>query len=112
MKTYYYKFKVWMSANPKKVYIYSMTLILLSFLFTTLQYIYFPPDFKPKSLVPSLYAKSDAQKIESDLSEKKMQLIIDEMMTLKEKADNGLLSGKDSLRLQYLNLEFQKAKKR
>lgn len=106
----YYQIKDWVFANPKKVYKYSMIVILISFLFTTLQYIFFPPDFKVQTLVPSMYSKSDDFKAKEQMKEIEMGRIVKEMQALKKKSTDAPLSNADSIRLKYLYNEYQKVK--
>lgn len=108
MKNKYDQFKKWAHQNPKKVYKYSMIVILISFLFTALQYIFFPPDFKPKMLVPNLYSKSAEYKVEDQNRENKMGEIVTEMQSIEKKGAN--LSSRDSVRLKYLYTEYQNVK--
>lgn len=110
MKEKYYQIKDWVYEHPKKVYKYSMIIILISFLFTILQYIFFPPDFKPKLLVPNLYSQSEEYKLKDKNKEKEMEKIVKEMQMLKQKSEERTLDSKDSGRLKYLYTEYQNLK--
>ena len=110
MKEIYYKAKAWVFANPKTVYKYSMIVIIISFVFTTLQYFLFPTEFKAKSLVPSMYSQSDTYKSTEAKKEKSIEIIMVEMKTLKDKHETKGLDEEDRIRLKYLNNKLEKIK--
>lgn len=110
MKEYYYQAKNWVYTNPKKVYKYSMIIIVISFVFSTLQYFLFPQEVKYKSLVPSIYSQSDNFKNNEAKKEGKIEKIMVEMKSLKEKHESVGLDENDKIRLKYLNNQLEKIK--
>lgn len=110
MKNKFIAIKEWIYTHPKPFYKYSMIVILISFLFTILQYIFFPPDFQPKVLVPNLYGKSEQYKTETTLNEKEMGKIVKEMQDIEKKAENETMDSRDSIRLKFLYNQYQKLK--
>jgi hypothetical protein len=102
--------KEWAVKNPKKVYTYSMIVIILSFVFSILQNLFFPPDFKVEPLVPTLYGKSDGYKMKQQSKENEMGKTVAELQKLKKKMENQSLNAQDSIRLKYLYNQYQTLK--
>ena len=101
----------WVVQNPKKFFTYSMILLLVSFIGSLIQGIFFPSETAFKIRPPVLYSKSKTNQNLSVNNEKEMEKIVNELKSLKVKRDQNALEKEDSLRIDYLFNQYQKLKK-
>jgi len=100
----------WATQNPKKIFIYSMVFLSVSFIGSLIQGIFFPSDNAFKIKPPILYSKSKMEQNTSVNNEKEMAKIVNELKSLKVKSDHRELQKEDSLRIDYLFNQYQKLK--
>ena len=102
--------KLWIKANPKKVFVLSVSLMLASFLFSLLQHFFFPPDnlfgaevYKDsKEVAPNSGSKPTNPQVNL-----KKEQILKEILSFREKAKNRMLSSEDSLKLNLLIQRYE-----
>lgn len=102
--------KKWCFANPKKVYIISFALLILSFSASIFRHFYFPPKKISEFVVPSIQNSSEDRINKMKYNESQMKKIAYELESFKEKRDTQTLTKGDSLRIEYLILEYNKLK--
>ncbi|WPO84651.1 hypothetical protein SD427_18810 (plasmid) [Chryseobacterium sp. JJR-5R] len=100
----------WIVNNPKKVYLYSMIFLSVSYIGSLIQGIFFPSETNFKITTPVLYSKSQVVQNKSSHNGKEMEKIVKELETLKIKRDRKALEKKDSLRIDYLFNQYEKLK--
>jgi len=100
----------WLVNNPKKVYMYSMIFLSVSYVGSLIQGIFFPSETNFKIKPPVLYSKSQVQQNTAVYHEKQMKKIVDELKILKIKRDQKALQKKDSLRIEYLFNQYEQLK--
>ena len=97
-------------SQPRKVFAYAMAVLILSLIFSILQYCFFPPNVTLGSAIPTLYSKSDKVKQNQDAKEKSMEKIVGELSAFKAKSSQQSLSEADSIRIEYLYNQYEKLK--
>ena len=110
IKKEYNEIIVWLKANPKAFFKYSLIILIASFCFSLLQFFLFPSKEIYTIKVPPLYSKSSILKQNEIIKEEKMGKIVRELQKYKEKKENGKLNRSDSIRIDYLFNEYQKIK--
>lgn len=100
----------WMVNNPKKVYIYLMIFLSVSYIGSLIQGIFFPSETNFKLRPPVLYNKSQVEQNITVNKEKEMEKIVNELKVLKIKRDQKALQKKDSLRIEYLFNQYEELK--
>ena len=110
IKKEYNEIIVWLKANPKTFFKYSLIILIASFCISLLQFFLFPSKEIYTIQVPTLYSKSSNIKQNEIIKEEKMGKIVRELQKYKEKKDNGELNQSDSIRIDYLFNEYQKIK--
>lgn len=110
IKKQYNEIIVWLKANPKAFFKYSLIILIASFCISLLQFFLFPSKEIYTIQVPPLYSKSSNIKQSEIIKEEKMGKIVRELQKYKEKKDNGKLNQSDSIRIDYLFNEYQKIK--
>lgn len=106
MKKIIDKIKKWGNNNPKKVFYYGFILIVISLIFSAIQYFYFPP--KPMtSMIPKLNEKSNEVIDKMEKVENKKSEIISQMKELKIKRDEYRLTKEDSVQAEYLMFKLK-----
>lgn len=105
-----WKWFSWIVNNPKKVYLYAMVFLTISYIGSLIQGIFFPSDTNFKITPPVLYSKSQVIQDKSSHNAKEMEKIVKELETLKIKRDRKALEKKDSLRIDYLFNQYEKLK--
>lgn len=100
----------WLVNNPKKVYMYSMIFLSVSYIGSLIQGIFFPVQTNFKIKPPVLYSKSQVQQNTAVHHEKEMEKIVNELKVLKVKRDQKALLKKDSLRIEYLFNQYEELK--
>ncbi|CAA7196994.1 hypothetical protein [Chryseobacterium potabilaquae] len=109
MRKKYETIKNWIYAHPKQVYKYVMIFLFFSFVFSIIQFFYFPTKFNYSIAVSPIYsAPSAKQKVKSN--EIEMGKIVEELKKYKEKRDSTSLTKADSLRIDYLYNQFNQLK--
>ena len=104
------RLKEWIYKNPKKVYRYVMVVLVISFGLIFIQYYFFTPKLSNVNKIPTIYSESDQVKADMDKSDRKMNVIVNELQSLKKKRESGPLSKNDSLRIEYLYHQYQTLK--
>ena len=99
-----------LAKHPKKVFMYSMIILTISFVGILIQGIFFPKKDLLRIHAPEFYQKSQNQAEDSSKKEREMEKIIRELKVLKQKRDQKMLEPKDSLRIEYLFNQYQKLK--
>ena len=105
--------KKWIFSNPKKFYLYAMTLLVVSFVANTIFdiYAYKTESKKPKLIIPSLYKGTDMVASEYENRLKDMETIAQELAEFKTKHEQGAaFTPADSLRIEYLYEQYQTLK--
>lgn len=100
----------WAVKNPKKFFMYSMAFLLVSFIASLAQGIFFPSDRTFKITPPVVYAQRSVSQNTFGNNEKKMEKIVTELQSLKLKREQQNLRKEDSLRIKYLFNQYQKLK--
>lgn len=100
----------WLVNNPKKVYVYAMVFLTVSYIGSLIQGIFFPSETNFKITPPVLYTKSQVVQDQSSHSKNEMEKIVKELKTLKIKRDRKALEKRDSLRIDYLFNQYEKLK--
>ncbi len=97
--------------NPKKTYKYSLIILVISFLFFGVEVFLLPPKEATITNIPTLLGKSDQYINEQNIKQKervqKISTIMKELDDLKEKE---VLLKNDSIRIEYLLIQYQKLK--
>ncbi len=96
--------------NPKKIYLYSMIFLSVSYVGSLIQGIFFPSETNFKIRPPVLYSKSQVQQNTAANREKEMEKIVGELKVLKIKRDQKALQKKDSVRIEYLFNQYEQLK--
>lgn len=96
--------------NPKKFFTYSMVFLIVSFIGSMIQGIFFPAETVFKIKPPVLYSHSTTTQNKEENHEKEMEKIVIELRALKLKRDRKELLKEDSLRIEYLFNQYQKLK--
>ena len=104
------RLKEWIYRHPKKVYRYVMVVLVISFGLIFIQYYFFAPKISTGNKIPTMYSESDQVKADMDKKDQKMNVIVNELQSLKKKRESGPLSKNDSLRIEYLFNQYQKLK--
>ena len=104
------RLKDWIYKNPKKVYRYVMVVLVISFGLIFIQYYFFKPKLSTVNKIPTMYSESDQIKADMDKNDQKINVIVNELQSLKKKRESGPLSKNDSLRIEYLFNQYQKLK--
>ena len=110
MKENILRLKEWIYQHPKKVYRYVMVTLVISFGLIFIQYHFFTPKLSIGNRIPTMYSQSDQVKADMDKHDKKIEVIVNEMQSLKKKRESGPLSKNDSLRIEYLFNQYQNLK--
>ncbi len=105
-----YRLQKWIYQHPRKVYRYVMVVLVISFGLIFIQYYFFTPKFSFGNKIPTMYSESDQVKADMDKSEEKIDVIVNELQSLKKKRESGPLSKNDSLRIEYLFNQYQNLK--
>ena len=104
------RLKEWIYNHPKKVYRYVMVVLVISFGLIFIQYYFFTPQVSTGIKIPTMYSESDQVKADMEKSDQKMNVIVNELQSLKKKRESGPLSKNDSLRIEYLFNQYQTLK--
>ncbi len=96
--------------NPKRLYMYSMILLLVSFTGSLIQGIFFPSDTSFKIKPPVLYSNKVVSQNPISVQHKEMEKIVGELKLLKTKRDGNALQKEDSLRIEFLFNRYQQLK--
>ncbi|KMQ72250.1 hypothetical protein ACM44_02020 [Chryseobacterium koreense CCUG 49689] len=104
------RLKEWIYNHPKKVYRYVMVVLVISFGLIFIQYYFFTPQVSTGIKIPTMYSESDQVKADMEKSDQKMNVIVNELQSLKKKRESGPLSKNDSLRIEYLFHQYQTLK--
>lgn len=99
----------WFKERPKKVFISFMAISILSLIISMIAEIYFPPNPSLVSL-PKFYAESELKKEEMSKNEEKINKIMQEVENINKKIENGTISKKDSMRIEYLYEQYKTLK--
>lgn len=97
------KIKQWCIKNPKKVFVCSFAMILLSFCLSIIQYFYFPSPPLVNIVLPKMQRGSDDKIAEMEMKEKKMGELVKKMEKIKKK---NTLTKSDSVTIQYLMFKY------
>lgn len=101
--------KEWIIQNPKKVYVFSWGVIIISIIINIIVDIYIPNKTSNSAFnIPNLLAKSDDEILERKGIELKKEKILKEFQVLREKQATQGLNKNDSLRVEYLYNEYNK----
>lgn len=110
IKDLWLSIKQWVVAHPKQFYIYSMGLILLSGVFSILQYMLFPPE-PLKIVAPRTSAgKPDITVSKYNAKMNEMGQVVRELQIYKSKRDKMPLNHADSVRIEFLINQYNKLK--
>ena len=104
------RLKDWIYKNPKKVYRYVMVVLVISFGLIFIQYYFFTSKLSIVHKIPTMYTESDRVKAAMDKKDQKLNVIVNELQSLKKKRESGPLSKSDSLRIEYLFNQYQTLK--
>lgn len=104
------RLKEWIYKHPQKVYRYVMVVLVISFGLIFIQYYFFKPKLPTVNKIPTMYSESDQIKADMDKNDQKINVIVNELQSLKKKRESGPLSKNDSLRIEYLFNQYQKLK--
>lgn len=96
--------------NPKKFFAYSMVFLIVSFIGSMVQGIFFPAETVFKIKPPILYSHNAPIQNKDENHEKEMEKIVTELKALKIKRDQKELQKEDSLRIEYLFNQYQQLK--
>lgn len=96
--------------NPKKFFAYSMVFLIVSFIGSMIQGIFFPAETVFKIKPPVFYSHSATTQNKEENHEKEMGKIVTELKALKLKRDRKELQKEDSLRIEYLFNQYQQLK--
>lgn len=96
--------------NPKKFFMCSMVFLVVSFIGSMIQGIFFSSETVFKIKPPVLYSHSTAVQNKEANHEKDMEKIVTELKALKIKRDRKELQKEDSLRIEYLFNQYQQLK--
>ena len=97
-------------AKPKKVFAGAMAVMVLSLIFSILQYCFFPPKVSPGESIPVFYSKSEKVKSRLDHNEREMEKVVSELAVYQQKSHEQNLTNTDSIRIEYLYQQYQKLK--
>jgi len=96
--------------NPKKFFTYSMVFLIVSYIGSMIQGIFFSSETVFKIKPPVFYSHSTAVQNKEVNHKKEMKKIVTELKALKIKRDHKELQKEDSLRIEYLFSQYQQLK--
>ncbi len=97
-------------AKPKKVFAGAVAVMILSLIFSILQYCFFPPKVSLGESIPVFYSKSEKVKSKLEHNEKEMEKVVSELAAYQQKSREETLTKSDSIRIEYLYQQYQKLK--
>lgn len=100
--------KEWATQNPKKVYIYAWTIIILSIFINIVVESFIPKKVDNNFFMPTLFNESEKKILEYKSLQLQKEKILKEFEQLKQKRDKIGLNKNDSLRVEYLYNEYNK----
>lgn len=111
LKLKFEQIKTWIYAHPKKVYIYGMGFLILSAIFTIIQYFISPPE-PIKVVAPEMYKIQPVDKEVANYNNKMQQMekVVKELQMFKAKREKGILNKNDSVRIEFLIHQYNNLK--
>lgn len=100
----------WMETNPKKVFRYGIIAIVISLVVSLISDVYFPNKNEMLLSMPEFSDKTLQYKQALEKREVEIEKVVTELKTYQKKKNDSFLTREDSLRIEFLNKQYNKLK--